>query len=234
MPSCTHCGALQEDAAAMLCPNCGMPRESGTAAGTAQPAADTRHGYVRVGTTILPQWLLWLMAALLVAGVVTAVVLSSSTNSPYDGTTVDVSSSDTPTPGPTIGSVPPTDLTSSPPAYGGTLPPTDFPSPTPTYSSPSPDNPSAVVEEYYRDINARDFSSAWDLGGKNIGGNSYTQWVSGYNSTVAISLSAVDSGSAGQVSAVLRAVQTDGSVRVYQGTYTVSGGEIISASIKER
>ncbi|MFE1172512.1 hypothetical protein [Streptomyces sp. NPDC058773] len=235
MPSCTHCGALDEGAATTLCPSCGMPREGGApGTGTGRPVADTGHGYVRVGTTILPLWLLWLMAALVVAGVVAAVVLSSSTGSSYDGETIGISSSPTPTPDPAIGSLPPTGLTSSPPSYYESPPPTDFTSPTPADTSPSPESASAVVEEYYRDINARDFSAAWDLGGKNIGGTSYSQWKSGFDSTAAIELSAVDDGSFGQVSAVLHATQTDGSVRVFQGTYTVSDGAIIRAAIRER
>ncbi|MFF3544274.1 hypothetical protein [Streptomyces platensis] len=233
MPSCTHCGALHEDAAATFCPSCGTPRESGTPAGTRQPAGGTGHGYVRVGPTILPQWLLWVMAALIVAGGATAIVLSSSDGSP-DEETVGALASTSPTPDPAIGSPPPTDLYSTPPTYTETLPPTDFPSPTPSDLSPSPDNASAVVEEYYRDINARDFSAAWDLGGKNIGGSSYSEWKSGFGTTVNIELSAVNDGSSGQVSAVLRATQTDGSVRVYQGTYTVSDGAIVSADISQR
>ncbi|WP_432144059.1 hypothetical protein [Streptomyces sp. bgisy084] len=233
MPSCTHCGARQEDAAATFCPSCGTPHESGAPAGTRQPVGGTGHGYVRVGPTILPQWLLWVVAALIVAGGATALVLSSSDGSP-DEETVGALSSAGPTPDPALGSPPPTDIGSVPPTYTETLPPTDFPSPTPSDLSPSPDNASAVVEEYYRDINAGDFSAAWDLGGKNIGGTSYSEWKSGFGTTVNIELSAVNDGSSGQVSAVLRATQTDGSVRVYQGTYTVSDGAIVSADISQR
>ncbi|QIK11158.1 hypothetical protein G7Z12_08035 [Streptomyces sp. ID38640] len=210
-----------------------MPREGGVSAATGRPAGATGHGYVRVGPTILPLWLLWLMAGLIVVGGVTAVVLTSSTGSSDDGA-VDVISSATPTPDPAIGSMPPTDIGSPAPTYPETMPPTDLESPTPSDLSPSPDNASAIVEEYYRDINAGDFSAAWDLGGKNIGGSSYSKWVSGFDTTVHIELSAVNDGSSGQVGAVLRATQTDGSVRVYQGTYTVSDGAIVSADITKR
>ncbi|MEW9515223.1 hypothetical protein [Streptomyces tubercidicus] len=240
MPSCMHCGALYEGAAATPCPSCGMPREDGTPAGTGQPVGGTGHGYIRVGPTILPQWLLWLVAALLVGGGVTAAVLASS--GPSDDGTGGLLSSTTPTPDPAagslpptdIGSLPPTDIGSMPPTYPESTPPTDFATPTPTDISPSPDNASAIVEEYYRDINARDFSAAWDLGGKNIGGTSYSDWVAGYNTTARIELSAVNDGSPGQVSAFLRATQTDGSIRLYQGTYTVSDGAIVSADITQR
>ncbi|MGA5560779.1 zinc-ribbon domain-containing protein [Streptomyces platensis] len=232
MPSCTHCGALHEDAAT-FCPSCGTPRESGPPAGTRQPVGDSGYGYVRVGPTILPHWLLWVLAALIVAGGATAIVLSSSDGS-SDEETIGALSSTSPTPDPSLGSPPPTDIYSTPPTYTETQPPTDYPSPTPSDLSPSPDNASAVVEEYYRDINAGDFSAAWDLGGKNIGGSSYSRWKSGFGTTVNIELSAVNDGSSGQVSAVLRATQTDGSVRVYQGTYTVSDGAIVSADISQR
>ncbi|MFC9881515.1 hypothetical protein ACFVJW_18260 [Streptomyces libani] len=234
MPSCLHCGALQEDAAATSCPSCGMPRGGGVSAAD-RPAGTAGHGYVRVGPTILPLWLLWLMAGLIVVGGVTAVVLASSTGSSDDGA-VDVISSatPTPTPDPAIGSMPPTDIGSIAPTYPETMPPTDLETPSPSDLSPSPDNASAIVEEYYRDINAGDFSGAWDLGGKNIGGSSYSKWVSGFDTTAHIELSAVNDGSPGQVGAVLRATQTDGSVRVYQGTYTVSDGAIVSADITQR
>ncbi|MEZ0067990.1 hypothetical protein ABIA32_004014 [Streptacidiphilus sp. MAP12-20] len=36
-----------------------------------------------------------------------------------------------------------------------------------------------------------------------------------------------------QVQAVLYATQTDGSLRVYEGTYTVSGGVLVGASIRQ-
>ncbi|MGY5134143.1 hypothetical protein ACWGJW_17325 [Streptomyces nigrescens] len=193
MPSCLHCGALQEDAAATSCPSCGMPRGGGVFAAADRPAGTAGHGYVRVGPTILPLWLLWLMAGLIVVGGVTAVVLASSTGSSDDGA-VDVISSATPTPDPAIGSMPPTDIGSIAPTYPETMPPTDLEAPSPSDLSPSPDNASAIVEEYYRDINAGDFSGAWDLGGKNIGGSSYSKWVSGFDTTAHIELSAVSDG----------------------------------------
>ncbi|WP_260634162.1 hypothetical protein [Streptomyces angustmyceticus] len=237
VPSCIHCGAQNEDSTAHSCPSCGMPRQAGVPDGTGQAAATTGYGYVRVGSTILPQWLLWLVVALLAAGGVTAYVLvnSSDDSSSYASSYSSAGSSDgsdgsvpSPTPSPTdIGSSPPTYVDPPSPSY------IDSPTPTPSETSPSPDDASEVVEEYYREINDENFSAAWDLGGRNIGGSSYSRWVAGFRTTKSIDLTAVNAGSPGQVRAVLHAVQSDGSVQVFQGTYTVSGGEIVSADISK-
>ncbi|MFE0380726.1 hypothetical protein ACFW1M_35350 [Streptomyces inhibens] len=214
MPSCIHCGARFEDSAATSCRSCGMPREGGVPDGTGQPLGATGYGYVRVGPTILPVWLLWLMAALLAVGGVTAYVLLNSSPEPSQQT-VDVVPSTVPPPSPDVDFVPPT----------------DGDSPSAPDTSPSPDDASAIVEEFYQDINDHDFAAAWDLGGKNIGGSSYSEWVAGYDTTASIELSAVNTESPGQGGADLRATQSDGSVRVYQGTYTVSDGVIVGADI---
>ncbi|MFC9238053.1 hypothetical protein ACFTZK_16590 [Streptomyces decoyicus] len=232
MPACIHCGARFEDAAAAVCTGCGMPRHRGVPEDAGRPPGATGYGYVRVGSTILPQWLLWVMAALLVGGGVAAYALASSSEPSYEA--VDGVPSTTPTPSWDLASAPPTDITSTPPTDIGSVPPTDVFSPDTPDPSPSSDDASAIVEEFYRDINNRDFSAAWDLGGRNIGGNSYSAWVAGYDTTAGIELSAVNTESAGQVSAVVHATQSDGSVKLYQGTYTVSDGEIVSADISER
>ncbi|MFC9229227.1 hypothetical protein ACFTZI_09735 [Streptomyces decoyicus] len=232
MPACIHCGARFEDAAAAVCTGCGMPRHRGVPEGTGQPPGVTGYGYVRVGSTILPQWLLWVMAALLAGGGVAAYALASSSEPSYEA--VGVTPSATPTPSWDLASAPPTDVASAPPTDTWSAPPTDVASPGTPDPSPSSDDASAIVEEFYRDINNRDFSAAWDLGGRNIGGNSYSAWVAGYDTTASIELSAVNTESAGQVSAVVHATQSDGSVKLYQGTYTVSDGEIVSADISER
>ncbi len=45
----------------------------------------------------------------------------------------------------------------------------------PTYFTSS----TAVVQQFYQDINDRDYSDAWALGGDNIGGSDYAGWVAG-------------------------------------------------------
>ena len=44
-------------------------------------------------------------------------------------------------------------------------------------------NSTAVVQEFYQDINGRDYSAAWALGGDNIGGSNEAGWAAGYDTT---------------------------------------------------
>ena len=92
-------------------------------------------------------------------------------------------------------------------------------------------NSAAVVQQFYQDINAGDYSDAWALGGDNIGGSDYTGWVAGYDTTVSISLGAFSAFGSDQVQASLSALQSDGTTKTYEGTYTVSGGVIVAANI---
>ncbi|MFD8542615.1 hypothetical protein [Streptomyces sp. NPDC059649] len=188
-----------------------------------------------MGPTILPQWLLWLVAALLVAGGVTAYVLLHSSSSETSQQTVGTFASATPSQSSDPYSTPPTDPYSVPPTDVYSLPPTDLYTPTAPETTASPvGDASATVREFYQAINDRAFSKAWELGGKNIGGSSYSSWVAGYDTTASISLTAVNTDSPGKASAVLYATQRDGSVKVFRGTYTVSDGVIVSADISEQ
>jgi hypothetical protein len=91
----------------------------------------------------------------------------------------------------------------------------------------------AVVDQFYQDLNARDYQAAWRLGGSNVsGGAGYSAWVAGYATTASISASTVQD-SDGTVSASITATQTDGSVKAYAGTYTVANGVIVSAHITQ-
>jgi hypothetical protein len=89
-----------------------------------------------------------------------------------------------------------------------------------------------VVEQYYQDLTDHDYAAAWALGGKNIAGESYAQYVAGFADTASISLGTVSDFGASQVQAVLYATQTDGSLQVYAGTYTVADGQLVAASIR--
>lgn len=120
---------------------------------------------------------------------------------------------------------PPTTATAAPTATT----PTSRSSPTAPLS-----NASAVVSQYYQDITDHNYAAAWALGGDNIAGESYSQYVAGFATTASISLGTVSDFGSGQVSAVLYATQTDGSVKVYEGTYTVSNGELVAASITQQ
>ncbi|WP_265565659.1 hypothetical protein [Streptomyces hygroscopicus] len=93
-------------------------------------------------------------------------------------------------------------------------------------------NASAVVSQYYQDITDHDYPAAWALGGSNIAGTSYGRWVAGFGTTRSVTLGTMSEFGAAQVDAVLYATQTDGTVQVYEGTYTVSDGILIHASIR--
>ena len=94
-------------------------------------------------------------------------------------------------------------------------------------------NSVAVVDQFYQDITDRNYAAAWTLGGKYIGGQDYASWVNGYATTASISLYDEADWGSGQVHAYLSAVQSDGTTRTYAGTYTVSGGVIVHASIAQ-
>ena len=97
--------------------------------------------------------------------------------------------------------------------------------------APAPD-PADVVREFYADLNSGDFAAAWALGGDNIAGTDYASWVAGYVSTVAVHGVATDAGG-GVVDVQFGAVQSDGSVKTYGGTYTVSDGVIVAADVTQ-
>jgi hypothetical protein len=93
-----------------------------------------------------------------------------------------------------------------------------------------------VVQQFYADLNAQDFTDAWNLGGDNLNGNTgYDNWVAGYTTTTVpggIQLSTwqyyPDSNA---VEVTITAGQLDGSVNTYHGYYAVSGGVIVGANV---
>jgi len=107
------------------------------------------------------------------------------------------------------------------------------PAPGPA-SSPGLSDPAAVVTQFYADITAHDYGAAWALGGDNLAGTSYANWVAGYGTTAAIAVTAADNTGSDQATASISATQTDGSVRNYSGTYTVQNGVIVGAQITQQ
>jgi hypothetical protein len=105
------------------------------------------------------------------------------------------------------------------------------PAPAPAAPAPQFTNSSAVVAQFYQDITDHNYAAAWTLGGDNIGGSDYNSWVAGYDTTVSISLSNTSLWDSGQVHSDLSALQSDGTVKTYTGTYTVSNGVIVGADI---
>jgi serine/threonine protein kinase len=119
--------------------------------------------------------------------------------------------------------------------HGRASPPSPSTPPTPPTqaskpTSSAPLGPAATVRAYIAAINAHDYAKAWDLGGKNTG-SSYTSFVNGFNGTASDNLTVLSV--AGNVVTVrLAAAQTNGSVKSYQGTYTVVGGVITEPHIE--
>jgi Domain of unknown function (DUF4352) len=91
----------------------------------------------------------------------------------------------------------------------------------------------AVVDQYYQDLNNHDYWAAWQIGGSNLsGGSGYSAWKAGYATTSYIDTS-TSLNSDGSVQVSITATQTDGSVKTYSGTYTVQSGMIASANIQQ-
>jgi hypothetical protein len=80
-------------------------------------------------------------------------------------------------------------------------------------------------------INAHDYGKAWNLGGRNLG-QSFTTFVQGYSGTAHDDLTIL-SVSGNVVTAQLTATQTDGTVKTFRGTYTVSNGIITHFDINQ-
>jgi eukaryotic-like serine/threonine-protein kinase len=87
------------------------------------------------------------------------------------------------------------------------------------------------VEAYFAAIDAKNYAMAWRLGGDNVGG-SYTSFVTGFNATASDSVTIL-SVSGNTVTARLTAEQTDGTVKTYQGTYTVDNGAIVKFAVQQ-
>lgn len=92
-------------------------------------------------------------------------------------------------------------------------------------SAPPPAGPAATVRAYFAAINAHDYLRAWRLGGRNSRSPSYGNFVSGYATTAHDSVTIL-SMSGDTVTARLTARQTDGTIKIYHGTYTVIHGVI--------
>jgi serine/threonine protein kinase len=88
-------------------------------------------------------------------------------------------------------------------------------------------NPAKVVQEYFADINQHNFQAAWKLTGQY---GSFQKFETGFAGTEkdAVTILHVNGN---VVSAVLKARQTDGTVKVYKGTYAVINGMISSSNV---
>ncbi|MBD0747578.1 hypothetical protein [Streptomyces sp. CBMA152] len=100
-----------------------------------------------------------------------------------------------------------------------------------TNTSPSSAGPEATVTTYYGALNRGDYSTAWDLGGKNLG-QGYSSYVSGFSDTRRTDVTVLST--AGDTVYVnITAYQRDDTRRTYSGTYTVRDGVITDASVHQ-
>jgi len=136
----------------------------------------------------------------------------------------------------------PTKTVTAPPSPVPTKTVTAPPAPeqTPAWQQPSSalvaqpkfTNGSAVVAQYYQDITDHNYSAAWAMGGSNVsGGVGYDAWVAGYATTASITMYNSSNWGSGEVTTYLSAVQADGTMRTYYGTYYVTKGVITSANV---
>ncbi|MFJ9245417.1 hypothetical protein [Streptomyces sp. NPDC101776] len=102
--------------------------------------------------------------------------------------------------------------------------PTDQATPTGTATSTAAE-PEAAVAAYFAAINNHDYSTAWAMGGKNLGDPDYDAFVAGYATTARDTISQV-SVRGSVVTLVLNALQTDGTSHSYNAAYTVLDGVI--------
>ncbi len=136
-----------------------------------------------------------------------------------------------PSQAPVAATTPATSAATTPATPAATTPAT--PAATPASAQPQFANADAVVNQFYEDITDDDYSAAWALGGDNIAnGASYATWAAGYaDTTASIALGTVSDFGSDQVQAQLSATQLDGTLKTYEGTYTVENGVIVAAEI---
>ena len=117
-------------------------------------------------------------------------------------------------------------------AQGGTAGPAVASSaPVTSRAVSAPVTPATVVRRYYAAISRRDYRRAWLLGGDHTP-SSYPQFVAGYSGTQRDEVTILSS-SGDQVTARFAALQTDGSVKYYRGSYVVQSGVITSFSVTQ-
>jgi serine/threonine protein kinase len=117
--------------------------------------------------------------------------------------------------------------------HGRASPPPSPPKPATTgkATTAAPAGPAATAEAYIAAINAHDYAKAWDLLGPRYTDSSYSAFANGFKGTARDKLTVL-SVTGNVVTVRLAATQTNGSVKSYQGTYTVVGGVITEADIQ--
>jgi serine/threonine protein kinase len=117
-----------------------------------------------------------------------------------------------------------------PASSGPTAPASSSTLPAPP-SPPPPGVLAATVRAYYSAINHHRYARAWRLGGRNTG-ETYHAYISGFAGTAHDTVT-IQSVSGDVVTGHLVAQQTNGTVKTYQGSYTVEGGVITQFSVQQ-
>lgn len=88
-----------------------------------------------------------------------------------------------------------------------------------------------MVTAFYAAINAQDYATAWKLGGDNLG-STYSAFAAGFAGTAHDTL--IVTGVRGNtVDVHLEALQSDGSMKVYDGSYQVGNGQIVEGRLAQ-
>ncbi|HVW41190.1 MAG TPA: zinc ribbon domain-containing protein [Amycolatopsis sp.] len=205
MDRCAQCHQPLPQSAERFCVYCGAPI----------PAPPSR-------TSVPVLVAVCVVALALVAGVaVVFFVVRPGKPQPAAAPAVPATTSQTPTAGPRRTPSPSSSSPSSP---------TSASTPTST-SSVVPADPADVVTAFYDAINARDFPSAWNLGGKNFG-RSYAEFAGGFSNTLYDDIT-ITSVTGNTVKVTVFASESGGVTSTYQGSYTVQGGEITTGTLKK-
>jgi hypothetical protein len=99
-------------------------------------------------------------------------------------------------------------------------------------AGPALSDPVAIVVAYFSAITAKRYARAWELGGVHTGMGSYSAFVDGFATTASDQVTIL-SVSGNVVTARLTALQTNGTVKTFTGTYTVVGGVIIQFDVRQ-
>ena len=89
-----------------------------------------------------------------------------------------------------------------------------------------------MVTEYYNAINNHDYRTAYRLNSQEQSVESFTTFKQGFAGTQHDNLT-ITGVTGDTVSFNLTADQSDGSVKTYQGTYTVQNGKIVGSHVTQ-
>jgi hypothetical protein len=220
MSTCHNCGRALAPANKRFCQYCGAPANRTVAGPTStgwSPESPRPSG--RADRT--PNRLLIACGAVLGVAVIVTVILLVvlGRSDATQGTALGSSGGGDSAVGPVPTEPPPVVSTTDSVPESSSAEPTTDPS----------DDPATVVRNYYTAVNNRDFQTAWQLGGDNLG-SSYTAFVDGYATTASDELTVVDT-IGNTVDVDLTAQWNDGTIHKYGGSYTVANGQIVSGTL---